>query len=52
MSLEAAERAVREGDLDAALRTLQDQVRRTRRTPSCGSSSSSCCAVLGSGSEP
>ena len=27
MSLEAAERAVRDGDLDAALRSLQDQVR-------------------------
>ena len=28
MSLEAAERAVREGDLDAALANLQEQIRK------------------------
>jgi type VI secretion system protein ImpE len=33
MSLEAAERAVRDGDLDAALRALQDQVRQRPADP-------------------
>ena len=50
MSLEAAERAVREGDLDAALDTFRNRSARRRRTSSCASSCSSSCACSGSGS--
>ena len=49
MSIEAAERAIRDGDPDAALRHLQEQVRQ-RPADAVAFFSFNCCASSANGS--